>query len=383
MPLAESSPPAPASSPLAEAPTNAPKPRKKKSRKHTTPAPAPEMLGPPAPPSEALGPSAYSISLSPTALNDEAKAKGINTEQHQECRRYGGEQGDERWAFSWCEVAKLFADAGLICIASLISPYRKDRDACRALLPENFIEARLFVLLLSFQIVSILVYRLTGRCNVFIAIFQVFLNMPLELCKGRDPKGLYKLARAGNIKGIDDPYEPPLKCEIEIQERDGNCPTPNEMAGKVVTYLEDKGYLEAQCSVYTAELGQATALMKRSPLAPMILSESLPSGIKTSNLPEYNGTGDPREHLDNSSQSGSLRHDVWLLLQGILQQNLCPGRLKESLAGKPPSNMEELLSRAEKQIRVEEGMDRLCCNSFLLLLHRLWSWSSVLGDKIN
>lgn len=41
------------------------------------------------------------------------------------------------------EVAKLFADAGLICIASLISPYRKDRDACRALLPENFIEARL------------------------------------------------------------------------------------------------------------------------------------------------------------------------------------------------------------------------------------------------
>ncbi|KAL3846341.1 hypothetical protein ACJIZ3_003744 [Penstemon smallii] len=66
------------------------------------------------------------------------------------------------------EVAKLFADAGLICIASLISPYRKDRDAC-------------------------------------------------QLCEERDPKGLYKLARAGKIKGftgIDDPYEPPLKSEV-------------------------------------------------------------------------------------------------------------------------------------------------------------------------
>ncbi|XP_051143079.1 adenylyl-sulfate kinase 3 isoform X2 [Andrographis paniculata] len=116
------------------------------------------------------------------------------------------------------EVAKLFADSGLICIASLISPYRKDRDGCRELLPENFIE--------------------------------VFLNMPLELCERRDPKGLYKLARAGKIKGftgIDDPYEPPLKCEIEIEleGKGGHCPTPNEMAGQVVSYLEDRGYLEA------------------------------------------------------------------------------------------------------------------------------------------
>ncbi|CAA2986016.1 adenylyl-sulfate kinase 3 [Olea europaea subsp. europaea] len=116
------------------------------------------------------------------------------------------------------EVAKLFADAGLICIASLISPYRKDRNACRALLPDaNFVE--------------------------------VFLNMPLELCEGRDPKGLYKLARAGKIKGftgIDDPYEPPLNCEIEIKQKEGVCPTPNEMAGQVVSYLEDKGFLHAQ-----------------------------------------------------------------------------------------------------------------------------------------
>ncbi|KAH0850144.1 hypothetical protein HID58_095740 [Brassica napus] len=93
------------------------------------------------------------------------------------------------------EVAKLFADAGLICIASLISPYRKDRDA------------------------------------------------------SRDPKGLYKLARAGKIKGftgIDDPYESPLNCEIELKEKEGECPSPVAMAEEVIAYLEAKGFLQNQ-----------------------------------------------------------------------------------------------------------------------------------------
>ncbi|CAN4118639.1 unnamed protein product [Withania somnifera] len=116
------------------------------------------------------------------------------------------------------EVANLFADAGLICIASLISPYRKDRDSCRALLPDK-------------------------------KFVEVFMNMPLQLCEGRDPKGLYKLAREGKIKGftgIDDPYEPPLNCEIEIQLKDGGVvPTPLEMAEQVVSYMEDRGFLEA------------------------------------------------------------------------------------------------------------------------------------------
>ncbi|KAK4743672.1 hypothetical protein SAY87_009984 [Trapa incisa] len=114
------------------------------------------------------------------------------------------------------EVAKLFADAGLICIASLISPYRKDRDACRAMLPAS-------------------------------SFIEVYMNMPLELCEERDAKGLYKLARAGKIKGftgIDDPYEPPLNCEIELSQQDGVCPPPGTMAGRVVTYLEEKGFLE-------------------------------------------------------------------------------------------------------------------------------------------
>ncbi|KAJ0973696.1 hypothetical protein J5N97_015661 [Dioscorea zingiberensis] len=109
------------------------------------------------------------------------------------------------------EVAKLFADAGIICIASLISPYRSERDACRALVPDSFIE--------------------------------VFMDMPLELCEARDPKGLYKLARAGKIKGftgIDDPYEPPLNCELVIQPKDGECSSPSSMAEQIIRSLQCK-----------------------------------------------------------------------------------------------------------------------------------------------
>ncbi|KAK1423428.1 hypothetical protein QVD17_18731 [Tagetes erecta] len=115
------------------------------------------------------------------------------------------------------EVAKLFCDAGIICIASVISPYRKDRDACRSLLSEgDFIE--------------------------------VFMDMPLCVCEARDPKGLYKLARAGKIKGftgVDDPYEPPLNSEIVIQQEGEVCPPPEVMAEEVVSYLDAKGYLQA------------------------------------------------------------------------------------------------------------------------------------------
>ncbi|GLU20129.1 hypothetical protein SLE2022_363420 [Rubroshorea leprosula] len=115
------------------------------------------------------------------------------------------------------EVGKLFADAGIICIASVISPYRKDRDACRTMLPEgDFIE--------------------------------VFIDVPLRICEFRDPKGLYKLARAGRIKGftgIDDPYEPPLNCEVALQYNENNCASPNDMAETVISYLEQKGFLQA------------------------------------------------------------------------------------------------------------------------------------------
>ncbi|KAG9140920.1 hypothetical protein Leryth_010444 [Lithospermum erythrorhizon] len=115
------------------------------------------------------------------------------------------------------EVAKLFADAGVICIASLISPYRRDRDTCRSLLPEgDFIE--------------------------------VFMDVPLDVCESRDPKGLYKLARAKKITGftgIDDPYEVPLKAEVVLQQKVGLRESPADLAEALISFLEEKGYLVA------------------------------------------------------------------------------------------------------------------------------------------
>lgn len=113
------------------------------------------------------------------------------------------------------EVAKLFADTGVICIASFISPYKKDRDACRSLMaPGEFIE--------------------------------VFMDVALEVCEQRDPKGLYKLARAGKIKGftgIDDPYEDPPEAEIVMRAVDGKYASPEEMTVQMLEYLEENGFL--------------------------------------------------------------------------------------------------------------------------------------------
>ena len=112
------------------------------------------------------------------------------------------------------EVAKLFTDAGVIAITSFISPYKKDRDAVRALnKPGEFIE--------------------------------VYINVSLEAAEKRDPKGLYKKARAGQIKGftgIDDPYEAPENAEIII---DTEKMKPEVAAEKILTYLEERGYLRA------------------------------------------------------------------------------------------------------------------------------------------
>jgi len=110
------------------------------------------------------------------------------------------------------EVAKLFADGGTITLTAFISPYRKDRDAVRALLPEG-------------------------------GFIEVYVNASLETCEGRDPKGLYKKARAGLIKGftgIDDPYEAPEKPEIVL---DANGKGIDELADEVIAYLQKNGYL--------------------------------------------------------------------------------------------------------------------------------------------
>ncbi len=89
------------------------------------------------------------------------------------------------------EVAKLFGDAGTIGLSSFISPYRADRDEVREL------------------------HESAG-----LAFVEVFVDCPLEEAERRDPKGLYKKARAGEIKnftGIDDPYEEPLQPEIHLK----------------------------------------------------------------------------------------------------------------------------------------------------------------------
>jgi len=89
------------------------------------------------------------------------------------------------------EVAKLFADAGVIAITSFISPYRADRAAVRKLHDE-----------------------------AGLPFLEVHIDVPLAIAESRDPKGLYKKARAGEIKGftgIDDPYEPPTGAEITLK----------------------------------------------------------------------------------------------------------------------------------------------------------------------
>ncbi len=111
-------------------------------------------------------------------------------------------------------VAQLFCAAGLVTLTAFVSPYRRDRDHVRQ------------------QVVS------SGRADDFV---EVFVNTPLEICESRDPKGLYKRARAGEIKhftGIDDPYEPPENPEVVLNS--GTLP-PNELASEVVAYLRSIG----------------------------------------------------------------------------------------------------------------------------------------------
>jgi adenylylsulfate kinase len=114
------------------------------------------------------------------------------------------------------EVAKLFADCSVITMTSFISPYRKDRDTVRAL-------------------------HVAGK----LPFIEVHVNTPIGTCEQRDPKGLYKKARAGELKnftGIDDPYEEPLKPELTI---DATNTSPQQAAVILMEYLEKQGILKA------------------------------------------------------------------------------------------------------------------------------------------
>jgi adenylylsulfate kinase len=114
------------------------------------------------------------------------------------------------------EVAKLFVDAGTIVMTAFISPYRQDRDRVRDILqPGDFIE--------------------------------IYVEADLETCEERDPKGLYKKARAGEIKeftGISAPYEEPENAELIINTTQETDISKN--AQKIIQYLESNGYLAVE-----------------------------------------------------------------------------------------------------------------------------------------
>jgi adenylylsulfate kinase len=142
---------------------------------------------------------------------------GLNATPEMLARRYGEEFGT-RFGLGFSSqdreenirrvgaVAGLLSDAGLVTLTAFVSPFRADRDSVRASLPEgDFIE--------------------------------VFVDASLETCESRDPKGLYKKARAGeisNFTGISSPYEPPKRPELVL---DSNRLTPLELGQQVVEHL--------------------------------------------------------------------------------------------------------------------------------------------------
>lgn len=105
-------------------------------------------------------------------------------------------------------VAALMADAGLVVLVPLVSPYRADRDAVRAL-----------------------------HAAARLPFIEVFVDTPIEVCEQRDPKGLYAKARAGELKGftgVDDPYEPPERPDLVLRPETGD---PGAMAELVLARL--------------------------------------------------------------------------------------------------------------------------------------------------
>ncbi|MFG1403859.1 sulfate adenylyltransferase subunit CysN [Xanthobacter sediminis] len=110
------------------------------------------------------------------------------------------------------EVARLFVDAGLVTLVSFISPFRAERRMARELMGEG-------------------------------EFIEIFVDTPLEVAESRDVKGLYKRARAGQIKnftGIDSPYEPPEAPEIRLE---AGVSAPEQMADQIVAHLREQGYL--------------------------------------------------------------------------------------------------------------------------------------------
>ncbi len=122
------------------------------------------------------------------------------------------------------EVAKLFAESGALVLTAFISPYREDRDRIRASVsrPSDFVE--------------------------------IHVSCPIEVCEARDPKGLYRRARAGEIRdftGIDAPYEPPDAPEVTLET---NLYDVQACAEQVMSYLSEHGYISSDRALRAASL---------------------------------------------------------------------------------------------------------------------------------
>lgn len=114
------------------------------------------------------------------------------------------------------EVARLFADAGIVVTTSFISPYRKERELARKI-----------------------------HMDAGLAFLEVFVDTPLDVCESRDPKGLYKKARRGELRGftgIDDPYEPPLSPEVVVKTQES---PPEVIVSQILDVLVTHGFLDA------------------------------------------------------------------------------------------------------------------------------------------
>jgi len=112
------------------------------------------------------------------------------------------------------EVSKLFVDSGVLALSSFISPYREDRDLVRAL-----------------------------HDAADMPFVEIFVDCSLDAAEARDPKGLYKKARAGEIKnftGIDDPYEAPLSPEIHLHTDQRSL---EEEVTIILNYLREQGLI--------------------------------------------------------------------------------------------------------------------------------------------
>ena len=125
------------------------------------------------------------------------------------------------------------ADSGVVTLAALVSPYRSDRDNVRKIVEGEHKHE-------NNDVTSSGDNNNNNNNNNSIPFIEIYVNASLQTCEGRDPKGLYKLAREGKIKnftGIDDPYEEPTSPELIL---DSNTKRIEELAEETCSYILDK-----------------------------------------------------------------------------------------------------------------------------------------------